>query len=125
MAARDVGSARRGRVRQLRSWLRHERITMRAELAATLHHSAGPKMHHGPRAHMTSNSSTQTLPDAAPAPVGEYVAPTPVVEYITPHPTVFTTSAPVNEYVTSAYVIEYVAPAPALADLLEPPVCGA
>ena len=40
MAERDVGSARRRRERQLRSWLRHERMTVRMELAAPLHHSA-------------------------------------------------------------------------------------
>ena len=35
----DVGSARRRRERRLRSWLRHERITVAAELSAALHHS--------------------------------------------------------------------------------------
>ena len=40
MAERDVGSARRRRERQLRSWLRHERMTVRMELAAALHHSS-------------------------------------------------------------------------------------
>ena len=34
------GSARRRRERQLRSWLRHERMTVRVELAAALHHSS-------------------------------------------------------------------------------------
>ena len=40
MAERDVGSARRRRKRRLRSWLRHERMTVRMELAAALHHAA-------------------------------------------------------------------------------------
>ena len=40
MAERDVGSARRRRERRLRSWLRHERMTVRMKLAAALHHSA-------------------------------------------------------------------------------------
>ena len=38
MSERD--SASRKRERQLRSWLRHERMTVRMELAAALHHSA-------------------------------------------------------------------------------------
>ena len=36
---RDAGSARRRRDRRLRSWLRHERMTVAAELSAALHHS--------------------------------------------------------------------------------------
>ena len=47
MAERDVGSARRRRERRLRSWPQHERMTVRMELAAALHHSsfrgAGPE----------------------------------------------------------------------------------
>ena len=35
----DVGSARRRKERRLRSWLRHERMTVATELAAALHHS--------------------------------------------------------------------------------------
>ena len=34
---RDAGSARRRRERRLRSWLRHERMTVAAELSAALH----------------------------------------------------------------------------------------
>ena len=34
-----VGSARRRMERRLRSWLRHERMTVRMGLAAALHHS--------------------------------------------------------------------------------------
>ena len=44
MAERDgsgVGSARRRRERRLRSWWRHERMTVAAELAVALHHSRG------------------------------------------------------------------------------------
>ena len=43
MADLPGGAARRRRERQLRSWLRHERMTVRMELAAALHHSAGPE----------------------------------------------------------------------------------
>ena len=60
MAERDVGSARRRRERWLRSWLRHERMTVRMELAAALHHSsfrgAGPEMYDAPRSQKTANS---------------------------------------------------------------------
>ena len=38
---RDAGSPRRRRERRLRSWLRHERMTVAAELSAALHHSRG------------------------------------------------------------------------------------
>ena len=41
MADLAGGAARRRRERRLRSWLRHERMTVRMELAAALHHSAG------------------------------------------------------------------------------------
>ena len=60
MAERDVGSARRRRERWLRSWLRHERMTERMELAAALHHSsfrgAAPETHDAPRSQRTANS---------------------------------------------------------------------
>ena len=56
----STGSARRRRERQLRSWLRHERMTVRMELAAALHHSsfrgAGPEMYDAPRRQRTANS---------------------------------------------------------------------
>ena len=55
-----VGSARRRRERRLRSFLRHERMTVRMELAAALHHSsfrgAGPEMYDAPRRQRTANS---------------------------------------------------------------------
>ena len=41
-AERASEAASRRRERRLRSWLRHERMTVRMELAAALHHSAGP-----------------------------------------------------------------------------------
>ena len=60
MAEGDVGSARRRRERRLRSFLRHERMTVRMELAAALHHSsfrgAGPEMYDAPRRQRTANS---------------------------------------------------------------------
>ena len=49
MSARDTNSARRRREGQLRSWLRHERMTVRMVLSAARHHSAskcaGPATH--------------------------------------------------------------------------------
>ena len=60
MAERDGGSARRRRERRLRSFLRHERMTVRMELAAALHHSsfrgAGPETYDAPRSQRTANS---------------------------------------------------------------------
>ena len=53
-----VGSARRRRERRLRSFLRHERMTVRMELAAALHHSrdVGSGKNDGLRAQKTVNS---------------------------------------------------------------------
>ena len=65
--ARDSGStaARRRRERRLRSWLRHERMTMRMELAAALHHSsfqgAGPETYDASRSQMTANSREDSV----------------------------------------------------------------
>ena len=54
------GSARRRRERRLLSWLRHERMTVRMELTAALHHSAfkgaGFETHDAPRSQKTVNS---------------------------------------------------------------------
>ena len=63
--AHGTGSARRRRERQLRSWLRHERMTVRMELAAALHHSscrgAGPETCDAPRSQMTANSREDSV----------------------------------------------------------------
>ena len=65
--ARDFGSsaARRRRERRLRSWLRHERMTVRMELAAALHHSsfrgAGPETYDASRSQMTANSREDSV----------------------------------------------------------------
>ena len=65
--ARDTGSsaARRRRECRLRSWLRHERMTVRMELAAALHHSsfrrAGPETYDAPRSQMTANSREDSV----------------------------------------------------------------
>ena len=88
MAERDVGSAWRRRERRLRSWLRHERMTVRMELAAALHHSsfrgAGPETHDAPRSQKTVNSREEAVffelfdEDTAgwrPAPLPEVVGP--------------------------------------------------
>ena len=55
---RDAGSARRRRERRLRSWLRHERMTVAAELSAARHHSrdGGQVSHVGLRAQKTDSS---------------------------------------------------------------------
>ena len=56
---------RRRRERRLRSWLRHERMTVRMELAAALHHSsfrsAGPETYDAPRSQMTANSREDSV----------------------------------------------------------------
>ena len=56
MAAR--GAAWRRRQRRLRSMLRHERQTVRMELAAALHHSwgGGLETHEGQRAQKTASA---------------------------------------------------------------------
>ena len=65
--ARDAGSsaARRKRERRLRSWLRHERMAVRKELTAALHHSAsksaGPEMHDALRSQKTVNSKEDAV----------------------------------------------------------------
>ena len=65
--ARDSGSsaARRRRERRLRSWLRHERMTVRMDLAAALHHSsfrgAGPVTYDAPRSQRTANSREDSV----------------------------------------------------------------
>ena len=41
-AERASGAAKRRRERQLRSWLKHERQTVRMVLAETFHHSSAP-----------------------------------------------------------------------------------
>ena len=41
-AAGDAGAARRRRERRLRSWAKHERLSIAMDLAEALHHSAGP-----------------------------------------------------------------------------------
>ena len=65
MAERDVGSALRRRERRLHSWLRHERMTVRMELAAALHHSAnksaGPETNDALRSQKTVNSREEAV----------------------------------------------------------------
>ena len=61
----STGSARRRRERRLRSFLRHERMTVRMELAAALHHSsfrgAGPETYDAPRSQRTANSRVDSV----------------------------------------------------------------
>ena len=58
---RDAGSAKRRRERRLRSWLRHERMTVAAELSAALHHSrvGGREPHVGLRAPKTDSTGVE------------------------------------------------------------------
>ena len=53
------------RERRLRSWLRHERMTVRMELAAALHHSsfrgAGRETYDAPRSQRTANSREDSV----------------------------------------------------------------
>ena len=59
MAGREdggVGSAWRRRDRQLRAFRRHERLTVRMEVAAALHHSAQPV--EGPVRERSTRSTT-------------------------------------------------------------------
>ena len=54
-----AGAAKRRRERRLRSWLRHERMTVAAELSAALHHSrdGGREQYVGPRAQKSDSSA--------------------------------------------------------------------
>ena len=77
MADLAGGAARRRRERRLRSWLRHERVTMRMELAAALHHSAGPGTNDAVRSQKTASSRgvrPGVLQDPAPQLVSEHAA---------------------------------------------------
>ena len=42
MSARETGAAKRRRERRQRSWLKHERQTVRMVLAETFHHCSAP-----------------------------------------------------------------------------------
>ena len=106
------GGAQRRRERRLRAFHRHERLALAMQMATVSLHS----WHRQGR----DDAGTQTEPNAAPAPVGEYIAPTRVVDNITPDPA--ENAAPVTESMAFALVIEYVAPAPVLSDFLEPTV---
>ena len=54
-----AGAAKRRRERRLRSWLRHERMTVAAELSAALHHSrdGGQVKYDGLRAQKTDSAA--------------------------------------------------------------------
>ena len=87
------GSARRRRERRLRSWLRHERMTVAAELSAALHHSrdGGREQYVGLRAQKSDSSAVveevenethaalrgqiSPPPGERPAPLAEVAAP--------------------------------------------------
>ena len=77
MADLAGGATRRRRERRLRSWLRHERMTVRMELAAALHHSAGPVTNDAVRSQKTVSSRgvrPGVLQDPAPQLVSEHAA---------------------------------------------------
>ena len=73
-----VGSARRRRERQLRSWLKHERQTVAMELAAALHHSrdGGRVSNYGLRAPKTASPGKRpgVLKEPVPPVVVEHAA---------------------------------------------------
>ena len=79
------GAARRRRERRLRAWLRHERQSVAAAVAETLHHSAGPREKVVERrgrqegeVHETHNalrSQTTPLSGKRPAPLSEVTGP--------------------------------------------------
>ena len=74
-----TGAAKRRRERRLRSWLRHERMTVAAELAVALHHSrdVGPGTHVGLRAQKTASSGGRrpgVLKEPVPPVVVEHAA---------------------------------------------------
>ena len=77
MADLAGGAARRRSGRRLHSWLRHERMTVRMELAAALHHSAGPQTNDAARSQKTVGSRgvrPGVLQDPAPQLVSEHAA---------------------------------------------------
>ena len=57
----DRGAAQRRRERRLRSWLKHERLTVAMELAAALHHSrdGGPGSHNALRGQKAASSGRE------------------------------------------------------------------
>ena len=109
------GPAARRRDRRLRQWLRHERLSIRMNVAEMRHHAAPQPTH--------IHVGTQTA-----SPVIDYMGPAPVMTDITsllepPKPCVLTgyvVPAPAATYAASASpehmpapVIEYIAPPPA------------
>ena len=76
MAERDcsgVGSARRRKERRLRSWWRHERMTVAAELAVALHRNCGvgPAVpHEAPRGQTAASSGGRRRLEGARAAAG-------------------------------------------------------
>ena len=114
------GPAARRRDRRLRQWLRHERLSIRMNVAEMRHHSAAQLTY--------IHVGTQTV-----SPVIEYVAPAPVMTDITsllkpPVPLVLTeyvAPAPAATYAATASpvtVTEDVAPAPAVSYTTPAPV---
>ena len=70
-AERASGAAKRRRERRLRSWWRHERMTVAAELAVALHHSrgVGPAVPHAALRGQTPASSVGRRPGVLEEPV--------------------------------------------------------
>ena len=72
-----TSSARRRRERRLRSWLKHERLTVAMELAAATHHSS-PKggwpnvLNEALRGHRTASSGTRPAALKEPVPQGRW-----------------------------------------------------
>ena len=106
------GSASRRRERRLRSFWRHEHLSLKMMAASMSHHS------------WQSRESVGMQTDAVPTPVDEFVAPAaapyaattspiPATEYATPAlDETFTAPSPVTEDVAPAPAVTYAAPAP-------------
>ena len=90
MMAERVGAAKRRRQRRLRSWAKHERMTVAMALAENLHHSRQKvegDEHEGPRAQKTARVSgalpgvlTEPESQGGAATVGYVAAPGPLLE---------------------------------------------
>ena len=132
-----AGHRRGGR---LRMFWRHEQLSLQMMRATMEHHT-------WQRRPQVCDADTQTVTDAAPAPVVEYiapapivpaapapvikcVAPAPVVECIGPVSVLYTAPAPVIEGVAPTPLIEHIAPAhavytaPAIESMARVPVVG-
>ena len=78
LSGQPTGAALRRRQRRLRSWWRHEQLSIAAALATVMHHSSG-KVHTAngaPRSQTTATSAREVEARDARSPTGTEVAPT-------------------------------------------------